>query len=127
MSVTPPRETVETNGAYAPFDWGALGGAGGGIDERVEFFPGTTEPVPLLLTPLETARLLRLDVLTRPDGTLKEREPADAIKSLDHLVARTGLQPRRFGKSKTFVRDEVFDLIRRGGVPHKQDGGNGGA
>ena len=81
----------------------------------------------MLLTPLEAAKLMRLDVLTRPDGTVKEREPADVIKSLDHLVTRTGLQPRRFGKSKTFVRDEVFDLIRRGGVPHMQDGGNGGA
>lgn len=78
----------------------------------IEVFPGG-EAVPPLLTPVETCRLLRLDV----NGD-QERSEVDALKSLDHLVRKKLLQPRRFSKCRTFSRDEVLRLIAgRDSVP----------
>ncbi len=81
---------------------------------QVEYFPGTTEAVPACLTPAETVRLLRLDVVSRPDGTEEVRALGDALRSLDRLVGTKRLMPRRFGKSRTFSRQDVIDLIVAG-------------
>ena len=78
---------------------------------QVEYFPGSTESVPACLTPAETVRLLRLDVLSRPDGTEEIRAIGDALRSLERLVGSNRLHPRRFGKSRVFARDDVLDLI----------------
>ncbi|MDY7107980.1 MAG: helix-turn-helix domain-containing protein [Planctomycetota bacterium] len=86
-----------------------------GITVRAEFFPGTTEPVPPLLTPLEAVRLLRLDLRTLPDGTEEIREPADALKSLDHLCRQGRLTPIRIGKCRRFARAELLRLIEERG------------
>lgn len=88
----------------------------GTIEQRVEYFPGTLEPLPALLTPSEAARVLRLDVVTKPargkqTATEDRRDLADALKSLDHLARRGLLKPRRFGKSRTYSRDDVLQLI----------------
>lgn len=80
----------------------------------VEYFPGTTEPIPPLLTPLEAARILRLDVVNDGDGQERRRAPGDALASLDYLVRRGVLAARRFGKSRTYSRDDVLRLIREG-------------
>ena len=85
-----------------------------GLVLAVEVFPDG-RPVPPLLTPLEVVKLLRLDILTRPGGAEEQREPADALKSLDHIVAKGRLRPRRFGKSRTYSRDECLHLIASGG------------
>ena len=81
---------------------------------QVEYFPGTTEAVPACLTPVETVRLLRLDVVSRPDGTEEVRALGDALRSLDRLVEKKRLMPRRFGKSRTYARQDVLDLIVAG-------------
>ena len=78
---------------------------------QVEMFPGSTEVVPACLTPSETVRLLRLDVVSRPDGTEEIRSLGDALRSLERLVGSKMLLPRRFGKSRVFARQEVLDLI----------------
>ena len=72
-----------------------------------EFFPGTSDPLPPLLTPIEAVKVLRLDVITSKDGELKPRAPGDALKSLRRLP----LTPRRFSKSNTYCRDDVLRLI----------------
>lgn len=74
-------------------------------------FPGSSTPLPPLLLPIEAAKVLRLDVLTQPNGTEKKRATGDALKSLDHLVRTRRLQPRRFGKSRTFAARDVLALI----------------
>ena len=76
-----------------------------------EYFPGSVERVPACLTPAETVRLLRLDVLSRPDGTEERRAFGDALKSLERLIGNKRLLPRRFGKSRVFARDDVLNLI----------------
>ena len=81
------------------------------VNGQIEYFPGTTEAVPVCLTPAETVRLLRLDVVSRPDGTEEVRAIGDALRSLDRLVGTKRLMPRRFGKSRTFSRQDVIDLI----------------
>ena len=83
-------------------------------NSQLEYFPGTTDRVPVLLTPAETVRVLRLDVVSRPDGTEEVRALGDALRSLDRLVASKMLTPWRFGKSRTFARQCVFDLILAG-------------
>ena len=75
-----------------------------------EYFPSTSEPVPALLTPAETVRILRLDVVSRKDGTEEVRALGDALRSLDRLVGTKRLMPRRFGKSRTFARQDVLGL-----------------
>ncbi len=77
---------------------------------RLEYFPDGRGPVPPLLTSLEVVELLRLDRVTR-DGHEARREPADALKSLDHLVRHGKLIPRQFSKCRTFARDDVLALI----------------
>ena len=84
------------------------------VNGQLEFFPGTTEAVPACLTPVETVRLLRLDVVSRPDGTEEVRALGDALRSLDRLVGTKRLVARRFGKSRTFSRQDVIDLIIAG-------------
>lgn len=78
-----------------------------------EYFPGTTELIPLLLTPSEAVRVLRLDMLTTADGSEKRRTLPDALKSLDHLVRTGRLSPLRLSKSRTFARSDVLGLIDR--------------
>lgn len=82
----------------------------GAVTTRLEVFPGS-QIVPPLLTPLEAVKLLRLDIITRPDGTTDERNPEDSLKTLDHLVRKGLLHPRRFGKSRCFSRRELLALI----------------
>lgn len=77
------------------------------------YFPGTSEPIPPLLTPSETVRVLRLDVLTTANGSEKPRTLPDALKSLDHLVRTGRLSPLRLSKSRTFARGDVLGLINR--------------
>ena len=75
-----------------------------------EFFPGTSDPIPPLLTPIEAVRVLRLDVVSNKDGAIEVRAPGDALKSLRRL----SLTPRRFNKSNTYSRDDVLRLIADG-------------
>ncbi len=79
----------------------------------VEVFPGSAEPLPPLLTALETCKLLRLDVVTNGDGQETPRAPADSIRSLRHLVRTKQLAPRHFGKSQTYARDDLLRLINQ--------------
>ena len=80
-----------------------------------ERFPGGDDRIPVLLTPLEAVRLLRLDIATNGDGEVTIRAPADAIRSLRRLVTKGLLRPHRFTKSCTFSRDDVLRLIREVG------------
>ena len=77
----------------------------------VEYLPGVAQPVPDLMTASEASRYLRLDILTKPDGTDEPREMADAIKSLDHLVRRGLIRPCRAGKNRRFARAELNRFI----------------
>ena len=79
-----------------------------------EHFPDDGSIVPPLLTPAETARILRLDIVSKPDGTEEARALGDALRSLDRLMGQGKLTPRRFGKSRTYARQDVFDLILAG-------------
>ena len=63
------------------------------MEAMVEYLPGIGQIVPDLMTASEASRYLRLDILTKPDGTDEPREMADAIKSLDHLVRRRVIRP----------------------------------
>ncbi len=81
------------------------------MTDRAEYFPGTVEVVPACLTPTEAVRLLRLDVLSRPDGTEEARSLGDALRSLERLVGSKRLHPMRFAKSRVFARDDVLGLI----------------
>lgn len=78
---------------------------------QLEYFPSTSEPVPVLLTPVETVRLLRLDVVSKKDGTEEVRALGDALRSLDRLVGQRRLKPRMFSKCRTFARQDVLGLI----------------
>ena len=77
----------------------------------VEHFPNSTIPLPPLLTSLETVKLLRLDIRVDRDGSEGLRAPGDSLRSLDRLVSQGHLQPRRFGKYKTFSREAILRLI----------------
>ena len=72
-----------------------------------EFFPGTSDPIPPLLTPIEAIKVLRLDVVTNGSGETELRAPGDAIRTLRRLP----LTPRKFGKSNTYSREDVLRLI----------------
>ena len=104
MSVTPPRETVETNGATPPCNPESLGGAGGGL--------------PLVLMPTEVVALLRLDEMARNDGSIRKRAMADTLRSLDHLH-RTGQLCRLPGCSRRYSRDAVLEYLHRSGAATK--------
>ena len=67
-----------------------------------EHFPGTDESVPALLTSVEAARFLRLDV---------GRDEDAALRSLRRLVERGQLRPCRLTKSNCFSRSECIRLI----------------
>ena len=79
----------------------------------MEHFPKTNDPIPALLTGLEAARVLRLDVVADGDGEETIRAPGDQIRSLGHLVRQGQLKPRQFGKSRTYARDDVLRLINQ--------------
>ena len=60
-----------------------------------------------LLTAREAVRYLRLDILTKPDGTEQPREMADAMKSLDHLVRTRRIPSVRVGKNRRYLRSAL--------------------
>ena len=68
------------------------------------------QDTPVLTAP-EAVRYLRLDILTKPDGTEHRREMADAIKSLDHLVRNGRIPYIRLGKNRRFPRDYLDQYI----------------
>ena len=80
-------------------------------DGYIEYFPGTTEPVPACLTPVEVVRMMRLDVVSKPDGTEETRALGDGLRSLELLVSKGLLTPRRFCKSNRFSRQDVISVI----------------
>lgn len=67
-----------------------------------EYFPGTTTPVPALLTAEEACRYLRLD-----DG----RDMPRAVKSLRRLVELGRLRPTRIGRSNRYLREELHRCL----------------
>ena len=75
-----------------------------------ERFPGTNDQIPVLLTPREAIKLLRLDIVTNGDGEERVRAPADALRSLRRIA---GLTPRNFGRSFTYARSDLLKLIER--------------
>ena len=74
---------------------------------RIEYFPGTDRIVPALLTDVEAARLLRLDI----DATGNPRPLPDQIASLDHLVRKGLLVPVKIGRPRRFSRDRCLGLV----------------
>lgn len=69
----------------------------------VEYFPGTSEPVPKLLTPPEACRFLRLDL---------GRETAEAaLKALGRLVERKRIRPAIHVGKRYYARDELVRYI----------------
>ena len=76
-------------------------------------FPGTTDPIPLVMTPTDTIRFLRLDVVTTSDGSERSRAMSDAMKTLDHLVSTGKLVSRRLSKSRVFDRADVLRLVAK--------------
>jgi len=52
----------------------------------VEHFPDDGRIIPPLLTPAETVRVLRLDVLSKPDGSEEVRALGDALRTLDRMA-----------------------------------------
>ena len=69
----------------------------------VEYFPGTSEPVPKLLTPLEACRFLRLDL---------GRETECAMtKALERLVERKRIRPAIHLGRRYYDRDELVRYV----------------
>ena len=68
---------------------------------------GTDTLVPALMTAPEAVKYLRLDILTKADGSEHRREMADGIRSLDHLIRRCRIRPVRVGKNRRFLRIEL--------------------
>lgn len=81
---------------------------------REGVFPGTKDPLPPLLTPVEAVRVLRLDVVTSQEGEERARTLPDALMSLNHLVRIGHLLPKTIGKSRVFARDDVLRLVVEG-------------
>ncbi len=81
---------------------------------HAEHFPNGGGVIPPLLTPVETVQILRLDVVTKTDGTEELRAIGDALRSLDRLISQNKLRPLKLGKSRTFARHEVLELISSG-------------
>lgn len=73
------------------------------VAAAVEYFPGTSEPVPKLLTALEACRFLRLDL-----G--RETEAAMA-KALDRLVERKRIRPAIHLGKRYYDRDELIRYV----------------
>ena len=69
----------------------------------VEYFPGTLDPVPALLTALEACRFLRLD--------LGRETEAAMLKALDRLVARKRIRPAIHLGRRYYSRDELVRYI----------------
>ena len=72
-----------------------------------EFLPGTDQPVPPLMTAVEAVKFLRLDIISRADGSEKKRDMVDSLRSLDHLIRRGRIRPARVGKNRRFLRAEL--------------------
>ena len=81
-----------------------------------DFLPGTNQPVPALMTAPEAVRYLRLDILTKPDGSEHRREIADAVKSLDHLIRKGRIAYVRVGKNRRFPRAKLDRFIHESTV-----------
>ncbi len=69
----------------------------------IEFFPGSTEPVPALLTEDDTVRFLRLDL---------DRDLSRSKRALRRLVERKLIRPCRVGKRSRFLREELLRYLR---------------
>ena len=69
---------------------------------QLEYFPGTTDAVPALLTAEEACRFLRLDL---------GRDIAAALKALRRLVDRRQLRPCPVGRNNRYSRGELLRFI----------------
>lgn len=69
----------------------------------IEYFPGTSEPVPKLLTALEACRFLRLD--------LGRETEAAMLKALDRLVERKRIRPAIHVGRRHYDRDELVRYV----------------
>ena len=71
----------------------------------IEYFPGTTDPVPILLTEEEAVCFLRLN-----SGG---REIRLATRAFLRLVERKQIRPCRVGKRRRYLREELIRFLRR--------------
>ena len=71
----------------------------------VEYFPGTSEPVPKLLTSLEACRFLRLD--------LGRETEAAMLKALGRLVERRLIRPVIHCGKRYYSRTELIRYVDR--------------
>lgn len=69
----------------------------------IEFFPGSTEPVPALLTEDDAVRFLRLEL---------ERDLSRGKRALRRIVERKLIRPCRVGKRSRFLREELLRYLR---------------
>lgn len=69
----------------------------------VEYFPGTSEPVPKLLTALEACQFLRLDLGRETDAAM--------LKALDRLVERKRIRPALHLGKRYYDRDELIRYV----------------
>ncbi len=69
----------------------------------VEFFPGTTTPVPKLLTWLEACKFLRIDIGRESEGAMR--------KALDRIIERKQLKPTIHLGKRYYNRDELVRYI----------------
>ncbi len=67
-----------------------------------EYYAGTAEPVPAVLTAIEAARFLRLDA---------GRDQSAALRALRRLVESKRLRPCRIGRVNCYARDELLRFI----------------
>ncbi len=68
-----------------------------------EYFPGTSEPVPKLLTALEACRFLRLDLGRETEGAM--------MKALERLVERKRIRPAIHLGRRYYDRDELVRYV----------------
>ena len=68
-----------------------------------EYFPGTSEPVPKLLTALEACRFLRLDLGRETDCAM--------MKALERLVERRLIRPAIHVGKRYYDRDELVRYV----------------
>ena len=71
----------------------------------VEYFPGTSEPVPKLLTALEACRFLRLDIGRGTEAAM--------VKALDYLVERKRIRPAIHTGKRYYDRGELVRYVDR--------------
>lgn len=69
----------------------------------IEFFPGSTEPVPALLTDDDAVRFLRLEL---------DRDLSRGRRALRRIVERKLIRPCRVGKRSRFLREELLRYLR---------------